>query len=149
MATLKGDNRTNADASPAVKLDVRDQHGRMRVARDEITLSAELAAADTIQMMKLPAGAKVYECILDNEAIDSNDVDVGWEAGSSEAADPNGLLDAVDMTSAARTKMSDTQGLPGQYKKFDEEIQITITVNDLSTNGDTKKIQLEVHYVVD
>jgi hypothetical protein len=151
MADLYADNATLRDVSvPSEKVNVNQDQGRLRVKHDSITLSAELAAADVIKMMKLPAGCKLYGARLDHGSIDST-VDVGWEAGASgdEAADPNGILSAVAMTSAGISKMEDTQGLAGQDKQFSEEVQVSITVADLSTTGTGKTIKLTVYYSLD
>ena len=60
MATVYGANATKRDVDvPSQKLDVTEQHGRLRRAYDSITLSAELTAGDLINFMKLPAGAKI------------------------------------------------------------------------------------------
>jgi hypothetical protein len=150
MATLKGDNRTNADASPSVKIDVRDQGGRLRVARDEITFSAETSPGDTIDLMRLPSGAKVYDFILDSEELtDLDDVDFGWKDNGVDSADATGFVNAADISSADRFKMSGLQGANGQYKKFGAETEVVAAINATSTAATGKKLIVEVHYVVD
>lgn len=157
MATLYGVNATNRDVTkPSVKIRANQEHGRLRVKHDSITFAAELAAADVINMMKLPKGAKLYGVRMDNEAIDANDIDVGWAASVEEssgspveAADPNGILDAADWTFAGIVKMEDSQGNAGQDKEFDAEVQIQILVNDASTTATGQTVKLSVYYAVD
>jgi len=54
MATFNGVNSTKRDVTvPSVKINVNENHGRIRRAYDSYTLLAEASVADIIQMMKL------------------------------------------------------------------------------------------------
>lgn len=151
MATLFGENATKRDVNiPAVKIGTVDSHGRMRVARDKISLTALLAQNDIIKMMKLPAGAKIYEVEISSDDLGSVGVlDVGWAASAEggEVADPNGLYAALDVTSAiARQKIGNS--LPGFLKRFTEEVQIQIDATT-ATDAVSGDIELIIYYVVD
>lgn len=151
MAELNGVNNSKRTVSvPSVKLKASNNHGRLRVAYDEITLSGELAANDIIKMMNIPAGAKIYDCILEHGGIDST-VDVGWAASAEggEAADVDGLLDGISMASAGKSSMSGIDALGGYAKEFSEEVEVQIKILDISTTADTEVIKLQIIYAVD
>lgn len=157
MATLYGDNATLRQNRPEDKIDVTEQHGRMRILKDAITLAAELTAGDKILMgAKLPAGAMIVEAALQSPQLGTvggaGELSVGWQAGADgvEAADVDGLFAAVEVGSAsANVKLSDSLAFAGYLKKFSEEVQLEITANETTDAGIGDEITLVVYYVVD
>lgn len=154
MATFYGVNATKRENQTIKQLiGPGDVAGRVRVARDTFELSADLAAADTIRMMELPEGARVLDAILFFDDLDAagGTLDVGWEAGAGavEAADADGFLSAVDVTSAGLTTMQDDQPTrPGFDKLFSEAVQVAVTVLG-DTDATSGTITLYLYYVVD
>jgi hypothetical protein len=152
MATLYGENATLRDNSqPSQKIRSQEQHGRMRIAHDQISLSAALALNDEVIMMKLPAGAKIYEAELSTDDLGTTGVlDIGWEAssGGGEAADQDGLFAAVDVATAAVARQKMANSVAGFQKRFSEEVRVKVvaTTATTATSGD---IKLSVWYVVD
>ena len=70
--------------------------GVLNVAYGTIEVSANPAAADIYQMCRLPAGAVVVggrflSDDLDTNATETLDLDVGWAANGSDAADSDGF----------------------------------------------------------
>ena len=152
MAILKADNAALRSNSPSNKIDVTDQHARMRVFRDEITLSAELGAGDEIEFGgELFKGCKIHEVVLDTPILDttSTDINVGFRANGSLSEDEDAFLDGVDAVSAKISKMSSTQGLAGQYLELEGDTQIFLTSVAATDAASGKKIQLAVYYTVD
>ncbi len=152
MASKYGLNATKRDSNvPAEKIDVNEQHGRMRVAHDEYTLTAVLGTADSLYMMELPAGAKLYDAEISSDDLGTTGIlDVGWEASADggEVADPNGIYAALDVKAAAiaRQKMANSVG--GFLKEFSEKVKIVIVPSEASSLS-AGTIKLTVWYVVD
>lgn len=70
--------------------------GEMGVAWGTIEVTANPVAADFYAMCKVPAGAiitggRFTSDDLDTNATETLDLDVGWLANGSDAADPDGL----------------------------------------------------------
>lgn len=157
MATFRGDNATLRNNRPEEKIDVTEQHGRMRILKDSFTLAAELTAADEILMgAPLPEGAMIVEAVLQSPQLGSADtngeLDVGWKAGADgvEAEDVDGLFAAVEVGSgSANVKLTDSLAFAGYLKKFSEEVQLFITANETTDAGVGDEITLVVYYVVD
>jgi len=152
MATLFGENATKRDNTvPAVKIRVQDQHGRMRIAHDQFTLTSVLALNDEIIMMELPAGAKVYEAELSSDDLGTTgDLDVGWAASAEggEAADQDGLFAAIDVNAAAVARLKILNSVPGFLKRFSEKVAIKIKATEATTAA-VGDIKLTIWYVVD
>lgn len=131
-----------------------EEAGNMKIAYDEYTLSADLVGGtDTIRMMKLPKGARVLDVILKFDDLDGSGgtLDLGWEAGEEavESASPAGFLSNVDVTSAGLVTMQDDQpSVAGLFKKFEEEVQVTIAV-DGDTDATSGSIKLAIYYIID
>ena len=152
MAELFGLNATKRDVDvPSQKIDVQDQHARMRVAKDSYTLLAELAQDDTIVMMELPAGAKVYDVQFSSPDLGTTgELDIGWQASpqGGEAADPNGLMDGIDVTSAVeRQQILSTDA--GYLKEFTEKVKVEIVATTATDAGTGLEVELAIYYVVD
>ena len=81
MADFFGDNATLRDSNaPSDKIKVQEQHGRMRVAHDKITFTAELTTSDSLKMMELPSGAKIYDADISVDDLGTIGIlTAGWE----------------------------------------------------------------------
>lgn len=70
--------------------------GLMSVAYGTIEVAANPVAADVYAMCKVPAGAvvvggRIYSDDLDTNAAETLDLDIGWAANGTDAADPDGF----------------------------------------------------------
>jgi len=150
MSTFNGVNATKRLAVPSQKLKTQDHHGRMRITHDEFTFSAVLAINETIELMEIPAGAKVYEAEVNSTDLGSVGVlDIGWRAGSDglEAKDQDGFFAALDVTSAvARQKM--TNAVAGFRKTFAERVVVEAKATT-ATDAVVGLLALTLWYVVD
>lgn len=145
MAILLGRNNTKQANDPVEKIQAGEERARMRVSYDEFDAPGALTAGDEIKMSKLPKGAFVHECILHNDALGGGTLDVGWDAGGVEVADPDGLYSAVAVTAAGKANLS--AGVVGLQKRFDDEVQLSVLVaTDTSSAG---KIRLSILYSTD
>lgn len=70
--------------------------GVMNVAHGTLEVSANPVAADIYEMCRVPKGAVVvggyiYSDDLDTNATETLDLDIGWLANGTDAADPDGF----------------------------------------------------------
>jgi hypothetical protein len=155
MATLYGKYATYKQVDvPSQKVPAQFELGKKRSLIDEYdldTLGVILGATDVIKMMKLPAGAIVTEVKLAFPDLGTTGTcTVGWEASEdgSIAADADGFLAGVDLNTAADVfKMSDQANMPGQFKQFDKEVQVSIAMT-AATTAITGKLKLEVEFIL-
>lgn len=157
MATFYGTQATKPVSQPAqLKAQGSEQAG-IKVAYDEFTNAAAKSQNDVIKLMKLPAGARVLDCVVRiSAALDAagGTVDIGWEANAVDAADDDGLMANVDVTAAAVFSMCDDQGTrPGVHKQFDPlggETQISATIDHAGGwDGTSGTLAVAIYYVVE
>lgn len=90
MATL-----TAARAASTFPVSAPIGGGVLCVAYGSYTLAANPTAADIIEFCRVPAGATVIGGYLQGADIDTGteelDMDLGWAANGSDAADPDGF----------------------------------------------------------
>lgn len=142
---------------PSTKIPADVQHGRIRIAYDEYTFTADLAAADVIHMGLLPKGARVVGYWLKADDLDASGgtLDLGWAASSEtsggsavEAADDDGFLSNVDVTSAITIGHQDQENMTGLGKKFSAEVAIQVKIEG-DTDVTSGTLKTCVFYVVD
>lgn len=156
MATKYGVNATLRANSTIPGLEGQgEKNSPLKVAYDEYTLTAALSQNDVIKMMKLPAGARVHDVQAFFDALDAaaGTVDIGWEANSVDAADADGFMANVDVTSAgAQSMIGDQPTRPGVFKQFSPiggETQISITADHAGgLDATTGTIKLAVWYSI-
>ena len=90
MASVKGANITNMDATPVVKVSSENAGGKLRVFHDTYEASS-LAAASDITIARLPANATVHDVIVKADALAgsstliagiASDTDLFWGTNS-------------------------------------------------------------------
>jgi hypothetical protein len=139
---------------PPTKIPPGDAGGKVISAYDYFAFTADLVGGtDTIKMMKIPAGARVVDVKAVFTDLDGSGgtLNIGWAAGATaaEAADADGFMAGVDVTSAGSISMfEDQSSRPGMFKKFTEEVQVVIAV-DGDTDASSGTIYLNVQYVID
>ncbi len=150
MATLNGLNYAKKVAVPGVKIAANEQYGRVRVLYDEYTLTGDLSANDVINMMTIPAGAKVLNCLMETTDLDASGgtLDLGWVISSDavEAADDDGFIAAADVTSAGRFQPAAAR--PGNFKTFASPVQVQVKVNG-DTDATSGTIKVAIYISVD
>ena len=157
MATKYGVGATKRDNSTIPSLIEQGEHrGRVRCEYDEYTLTAALTQNDVIKLMKLPAGARVHNVYVYFHALDASagTIDLGWEANSVDAADADGFMDALAVTSAgAQDMQGDKPTRPGVFKSFSPlggETQISATVTHSGgLDATSGSLKVAVYYHLD
>jgi len=156
MATLLGVNATKLRSDdPSDHAGVGEQGANLRLIYDTFELSADLVGGtDTIRMGGLlPKGARVIDVHIFFDDLDASGgtLDIGWEisAVSGEAADANGFLSAVAVTSAgAQSMLGDQPTVAGVFKKFTEAVQPVVAPNG-DTDATSGTISLAILYSID
>lgn len=153
MATLKGVNKTKIDAKPAQLAESGQHGGVVKSIYDTYELTADTTGGtDTLEMGgKIPAGARVIDVRVMFDDLDGSGgtLDIGWKAGDSaiEAADADGFMDDVDVSSAGSLSMfEDKSSRPGFQKVFTESVQ-TVIAFDGDCDATSGTIHLEILYV--
>jgi hypothetical protein len=157
MATpLYGVNATidlnNSGLIPAAELG-----GKVKVAYDSYTTVGNVADAEEILFMKLPAGARVVNAQLWTSAsLGAGTLSLGHKAtktadGSTDlVADADAFAATLDVSSAAASViLADTPTLAGFFYKFGAETQVYATKNTQSSSGAGETIKVAIYYIVD
>ena len=149
----------NTAAEPRVMNPTTEAHGRLRFARFSYTQSGAGDAGSVARLIRLPKGRVRIVLPLSRVAFSamgaSRTLDLGWEAyaaadGSGDvAADPNGLDDGVDVSSAGAVVPAGTVG-SDETMLFDSMAGIVLTaqIND-GTIPDAATLSGHIAYVMD
>jgi len=106
VTTQKSTEYTNVTAVPQVNVGTVDMHGRVRVAYFTHAQSGAGDATSSVALCKLPAGRVRLllgsSFMYVNWTTASATLDLGWDAytdveGDAVVADPNGLIDGLDV----------------------------------------------------
>jgi hypothetical protein len=137
--------------------------GVMHCAWGLYNFAAAASGADTVDLVRLPAGATVVGGYFRGEDIDTGtealDIDIGWTAnggsGVGATADPDGLgnfgtIDG-DVVGQIKPEASILYPLNGTLKSgpiyFDAPTLIQAVVNTAANAGGTGKIWVAVYYL--
>ena len=153
MARKYGVNATKRYASVPQLAEEGQFGGRVKSMYDSYTLTADLASGDFIEMGELPMGARVIDVRLVYADLDASGgtIDCGWEVSEDalEAADADGFLTVVDVTSAGSSSMfEDQSSRPGQHKTFTAPVKVGVAING-DTDATTGTVHMEILYVID
>ena len=156
MATLTGARA--ASTFPVGSLS--HNNNVLNVAWGVYTLAANPTAADIIRFCRVPAGATVIDGWFIGADIDTGtealDIDIGWEANGTDAADPDGFGNFGVLTGAAITGLKPVAGIrmpfanilqDAGYKTFAAETYISGTVVAAANAGGTGLLKVIVWYV--
>ena len=125
VTTQKSTEYTNATSTPVVQNAVHDYHGRVRIAYFTHDQDGAGDATSSVALCALPAG-KVRVLLASSSAYvnwttGSATLDLGWDAytdtdGNAVAADPDGLVNGLDVDTAGyQTFGSGTTATGGTY----------------------------------
>jgi len=151
MATLNGTNYKKQYVDvPSTKIPVGEQAGRVRCAYDDYNLATSgvaLANGDTILLMKLPAGARVVEVLLDSPDVGGTSlIELGWAANGVDLVDADGFITSLDISGAAA--MQRLNNPAGALKQFTVETQVYATITNAGA-AVAGILQFAVLYVVE
>lgn len=134
------------------------QAGLLCVAYGTYTLAANVEDGDIFEMCKIPAGAVVVGGCVYADDLDTGtealDMDVGWAANGSDAADPDGFGNLGTWTGDA-SKTAPTGNYfnfcgvlqSGGPKTFALETTIQVEANTAANAGGTGQLTVVVYYV--
>lgn len=128
-------------ASPPVLNGTNEDHGRVRIKRFTFTQGAALGDAGSLaEIVKLPAGdvrVLLTQSLVAHSALGAaRTIDMGWLAytdtdGDAVVADPNGLDDGVDGSSAGSYAPIGTVGGDETFLfRSNGGVTLTLQVND-------------------
>jgi hypothetical protein len=136
--------------TPSVKLDTNELHGRVRVAYADFTASA---AQETINMFKLPNGARIIGGRVNHAALGSGTtLSIGHAAyvnaaGTTVAADVDEYKAAAASTSVSAFNIAATTAL-GENSVVDAPDGLVVTATTAGANA-TGLIEVQMTYVLD
>tara|TARA_A100000172_G_C3042386_1_gene111003 strand:- start:977 stop:1468 length:492 start_codon:yes stop_codon:yes gene_type:complete len=161
VTTQKTTEYTNQTASPVTLNPTTSYHGRIRVASFVHDQSGVGDAGSTVSLIRLPAGTvKVLlhsSVMYVNWTASSQTLDLGWEAytdaaGDAVAADPDGLVDGLDVDTAGYFAMSGalaTVKAAGGTYTFTSRDGVVIAAKAIGALADGDDIAGYIQYVVD
>lgn len=131
-------------------------------AYGSISVDANPVDGDIYELVKIPAGATVvggylYADDLDTNATETLDMDIGWAANGSDAADPDGFGNLGVWTGDAITGIKPEVGnyfvLGGVLfttgpQTFAKETTIQVEANATAATFAAGKMWVVVHYVI-
>lgn len=133
----------------------------LHVAWGTYNLAANPTANDVIRFCKVPAGATVIGGFLQGADIDTGteafDLDIGWEANGTDAADTDGFGNFGVMDGDAVAQFRPVAGIyypfvniiqDAGFKKFAAETYISGLVNAAANAGGTGILKVVVFYVM-
>lgn len=136
--------------------------GALKVAWGTYTLAANPTAADIIQFCRVPQYATVLGGYLMGADIDTGteafDMDIGWAANGTDAADPDGFGNFGVMSGDVITELIPVAGiyrplqgvlLTAGPKTFSAETIIEGVVNAAANAGGTGVLTLVVFYTLE
>jgi len=146
MAVLKSDQITNLDAVPQVLGDPTEFGGRIRSAYFSFTVPTGNAAVnDTVQLTKVPSGARILDGRLTSEAMSTAGGDASIQIGDGTTAAK--YLGTTSVDAAAEADFANTFAL-NSGEKLTAELVLTATVITEAWLA-AKKLNGYVRYVVD
>lgn len=126
-----------------------------------VNIEANPADGDIYQMVRVPKGATVVGGYLQAVDLDTGtealDMDIGWAANGTDAADPDGFGNLGVLTGDAITGIKPEAGLfyplggvlfSAGPKTFAEETIVQVEANVAANADGTGKMWIVIHYVL-
>ena len=133
MADVKGVNMTTLAGGDVDKLEAGAWGGRVRVRMDSYEAST-LAADSTIEVAKLPKGARV----LPQSMVMADALGTGVTLSLGNAGDAEQYLAAVEFNTGGQSKTLD--GIDGICAKLETEETVLITVGAAAATGTIRSV---------
>ena len=137
--------------TPSVKLDTNELHGRVRIAYADYTAAG---AQETINMFKLPNGARIIEGRVNHAqlAASNTTLSIGHAAyvnaaGTTVAADVDEYKAAAAATSVSAFNIANTTAL-GENSVVDAPDGLIVTATTAGANA-TGFLSVAIRYVLD
>lgn len=129
-----------------------DNGGKLKVAYAKHASGAVITSGDTIELFKLPKGARVHNLVMATTALGAGTFNVGHRAtkdedGATLAENHDAFLASIDPTSASINDMADVASLAGQFLKLGDETTIYLTATVGTSSAGT--IKVACYYTID
>lgn len=153
MATLYGIKHTDRFVTkPPVPVPAKWFGGRVRAMSDQYTLLAAPADGDVVKLGRLPKGALIVGAEVDFADLDGSGgtIDLGWrcvDTSLSANDDDNGILAAVDVTSAGSVDQAEQTNIVGRQAEMAAEVDIELKFT--SCDATSGLIRSTVFYVLE
>lgn len=157
MATLTGPRAAASFPCPSLP----HEQGVLGVAWGYYNVASAPSAADIIEMCKLPAGATVIggylqAADLDTNATETLDLDCGWAANGTDAADPDGFGNFGVLTGDAVAEFRPVAGImlpfvniiqDAGFKTLAAETKVIVTVTAAAATLTAGYLKVVVFFV--
>ena len=150
MAIVNAINYAKTLSEPSEKQDKGDLNGRIKHYYDEYIFPADVFAAnDEINLMELPAGARIIEATLWGPSLGTTGIfALGHRLSGSDVEDGDAFIAAADFRGqAAKAQMP--AGSAGALKKFESAVQLYLEATEATDSAAGDKIQVSIQYVLD
>ena len=158
VTTQKSTEYTNATATPVTLNEANVYHGRVRIAYFTHDQDGVGDAGSSVALCALPAG-KVKVLLSSSNAYvnwttSSATLDLGWDAytnisGTAVAADPDGLLDGLDVDAVGYQNFGADQVATGGTYTFETQGGVVIRATSPTAMVDGDDLVGYLLYVVD
>jgi hypothetical protein len=158
VTTQKSTEYTNATATPVTLNEANVYHGRVRIAYFTHDQDGVGDAGSSVALCALPAG-KVKVLLKSSSAYvnwttSSATLDLGWDAytnisGTAVAADPDGLVDGLDVDTVGYQNFGADQVATGGTYTFETQSGVVIRATSPTAMVDGDDLVGYLLYVVD
>ena len=153
MATVFGVNATKDNND--ILIPAGDLGGRVKMAYDKYTFPADaFDLGDKINMMKLPAGARVIDALVKAPSLGTEGIfKLGHAATKAEDgstvinADDDAFVASADAGGQAVAAESSTEA--GRLVKFGAETQVVLECSEATDSAEGDTIEVAIFYVLD
>lgn len=152
MATLYGKNYTKKFINnPAEKVVGKEHSGKVRMAFDSYTFVADAVSGAVIKLMKLPAGAKVVDCMVKCPSLGTKGIfKLGYEANGVDVADDDGFLVTTSIDAGGQAVLGvPTLASAAIFKEFSVETQVILTQTEDTDVANGLTIEVALFYTME
>jgi len=158
VTTQSSTEYTNATATPVTLNEANVYHGRVRIAYFTHDQDGVGDAGSSVALCALPAGKVKVLLSSSNTYVNwttsSATLDLGWDAytnisGTAVAADPDGLLDGLDVDAVGYQNFGADQVATGGTYTFETQGGVVIRATSPTAMADGDDLVGYILYVVD
>ncbi len=159
LATVKGANRTNIEATPAVVAPSKESYGRLRVLYDSYALATgdNFSTSGLIRLYNLPRNCKLLDAIFFTSDLGTTGlVDIGWADSlelsggvTVEAASAAGIFSQADCKTGTPVAIHMTGLTAGFNKTFAGSVETQIDFTEATDGSGARTISLTSFIAVD
>ena len=152
MAIVYGVNNTKKYISnPSEKIPAKEETGKGRYIYDSyVFLANVMAVNDTIELMKLPKGAKIMSAVVKSPSLGTTGIfDLGIKTNGVEAADADFFVASADAGGQAVQKTMFSSLAAGLFVELSAETQVLLKCTEATDAALGLKIEVVIEYSVE